>query len=132
MKKIFLTAITLIVFGALFFSCKKDKESTAKKLQHNWSIVNEIDNFHDASGDHMDTIPGVAGDYINFSSNGTVTSQFDGTSDNSTYTLTDDTHIVVNSASYTIKTLTDKQFVLYIRQDLSSTEYEEQNINLKR
>lgn len=101
-------------------------------MQHNWTVVNEIDNSHDASGDNIDTIAGVSGDFINFNSNGTFTSQFDGSTDNGTYSLISDTQISLNGQTFTIKTLTDTQFVLYGKDVISATEYDESTINLKR
>ncbi|MEP6927235.1 MAG: hypothetical protein ABI834_06335 [Ginsengibacter sp.] len=133
MKKVFLFATTVILLASVLSSCKKDKaETTAQKVQHNWTIVNEIDNFHDASGDHIDTINGVAGDFINFNSNGTVTSHFDGSDDSGNYSLLNDTQISINGLTFTIKTLTDSQLVLYVKDVISSDEYDEETINLKR
>jgi hypothetical protein len=131
MKKVFLFTMATILLASVFTSCKKDKQTTAQKLQHNWTFINEIDNSHDASGDNIDTIAGVTGDFFNFSSNGTVSSQFDGSTDTVPYTLMSDTQVSVIGEVFTIKTLTDTQLILYAK-DGSATEYDETTINLKR
>ena len=57
MKKVFLFTTAIILLAAVFSSCKKDKkQTTAQKVQHNWTVINEIDNFHDATGDDITTI----------------------------------------------------------------------------
>ena len=55
MKKVFLFTMAVIVSAFVISSCKKDKETTAQKLQHNWITLNYVDNSHDASGDNIDT-----------------------------------------------------------------------------
>ena len=132
MKKLLLFATAIVLIAAVSSSCKKDKQTTAQKVQHNWTLVSETDNSHDVSGDNIDTTAGVQGDFINFNVNGTLTSQFDGAADNGIYILTSDTEISINGIAFTIKTLTATQFVLYFKQVLSSTDYVETTINLKR
>ena len=131
MKKSFLS-IPVIVFALVSFSCKKkDGETTAQKVQHNWTLVNVIDNSHDASGDSMDTTTAMTGDYMNFNSNGTVTLQIDGSPATSSYSIVKDSLLLATQA-YSIKVLTDNQFVLYAKEATSATEYDEETINLKR
>lgn len=131
MKKVFVFTTAIILLASVFSSCKKDKQSTAQKLQHNWTIVSEIDNFHDASGDDITTTVGVQGDFINFNANGTITSQFDGSSDSGIYVLISDSQISINGQTLTINTLTDSQFVLYAKEG-TATQYTEITINLTR
>ncbi len=131
MKKKFLIFASIILSASVLFSCKKDKETTAQKVQHNWTIVSEIDNFHDASGDNRDTTISVPGDFINFNSNGNYTSQFQGTSSSGIYSIISSSQIIIDGDTATIKTLTDSQFVLYAKQG-TATEYDEITINLKR
>ncbi len=134
MKKTFLFTAMMLILSSLLFSCKKDKApTTAEKVQHKWTIVSEIDNSHDASGDDITTTtpaPG-SGDFIEFNVNGTFTTQFDGDTSSGSYSITSDTQMAVNGISFTIKTLTNSQFVLYAKLG-SDTEYEETTINLKR
>jgi hypothetical protein len=131
MKKAFLFTTAIILLATVFSSCKKDKQTTAQKLQHNWTFVSEVDNSHDAGGDNIDTIEGVQGDFINFNSNGTVSSQYDGSASTTPYTLIGDTQVSIIGEIFTIKTLTDTQLVLYAK-DGSATEYDETTFNLKR
>ena len=133
MKKIFLFATGVILLGSAFTSCKKkDKpETVAQKLQHNWIVVNVITNYHDASGDNIENIPGTSADFINFNANGTVTSHFDGSDDNGTYAVISDTQVSINGQTYTIKTISSTQLVLYAKEG-TATQYDEITINLKR
>jgi hypothetical protein len=133
MKKIllFTTAIVLLAFS--FSSCKKkDKETTAVKIQHQWTIVNYIDNNHDAGGDNIETTNPTSGDFINFSSDGTANFQLDGATGTSSYSLIGDTQILLGTETYTIKTLTDTQLTLYSKDVISSTEFEEFTVNMIR
>lgn len=134
MKNFFLLTafITLVSFS--FTSCKKkDKvETTTEKVQHKWTLVNVVSNSHDSGGDHIITIPGSAGDYVDFNSNGTYTSLTGGTSDSGNYSVVSDSQISIDGDVYTIKTLTSAQFVLYLKDETSATEYDEATINLSR
>ncbi|MEO7121002.1 MAG: hypothetical protein ABIY62_07895 [Ginsengibacter sp.] len=130
-KSLFLTTLVLAVF--FFTSCKKDKpQTTVQKVQNKWTYVNSVENDHDSTGDHITTTPGASGDYIQFNSDGTVISVVDGQSDSVSYSVISDTQISIDSELYTIKTLSSNQFVLYFKQTVSSTEYSEVTINLKK
>ena len=132
MKKVFLFTTAIILLTLVFSSCKKDKaQTTTQKVQHNWTFVSETDNSHDATGDNIDTIAGIQGDFVNFNANGTLTSQFDGSADSGIYIVSSDTEISIDTEVFTIKTLTDTQFVLYAKEG-SATEYDETTITLKR
>lgn len=132
MKKIFSLATAIVLLSLVFFSCKKAKETTSQKLKHKWTIVSEVDNSHDSGGDDINTSVGIAGDFLNFNANGTVTSQFEGSADTSTYSLISDTEISISGETFTIKTLSDTQLVLYVRNTISATDYDESTVNLKR
>jgi hypothetical protein len=132
MKKTFLFFAAAIALTLGFSACKKTKESTTQKIQHNWTVVSEVDNSHDASGDHLDTVDGISGDFINFNSNGTVTLQFDGSTETGTYTLVNDNELSMGGEVYTIKSLNDSQLILYIKDVSSATDYDETTINMKR
>lgn len=130
-KSFFLATLILTVF--IFSSCKKDKtQTTAQKVQYKWTYVNSVENDHDASGDDISTTPGAAGDYVQFNSNGTVISMIDGQSDTVSYSVISDSQISIDSELYTIKALSSSQLVLYYKQTISSTEYSEVTLNLKR
>ena len=132
MKKTLLFTIAILSLSLAFTSCKKDKESTTEKLQHNWTVQSTIENTHDASGDDIITTPGVSGDFINFNTNGTVTSHFEGSDDSANYSVLNDNEISIEGYTYTIKTLTNNTLVLYIKLPNSATEYDEFTINAKR
>ncbi len=133
MKKIFLFTTAIILLASVFSSCKKDKAQTAtQKVQHNWTLIDVVDNSHDASGDNITTTNAIAGDFMNFNSNGTVTFQIDGQRDSASYSMVSDTQILLATETFTIKTLTDSQLVLYIKDVISATDYDEETINLKR
>ncbi len=134
MKKILLFTAFITLISLSFTSCKKkDKEeTTTEKVQHKWTLVTVVSNSHDAGGDNIITIPGSPGDYINFNSNGTYTSFTGGTSDSGNYSIVSDSQISIDGDVYTIKTLTSAQFVLYFKDEISATEYDEATINLSR
>ena len=132
MKKIFLFT-TAIILIAVSTSCKKDKAQTAtQKVQHNWTLVSVVDNSHDANGDNIDITAAVSGDFMNFSSNGTVSLQIEGQPGTVSYSMVSDTQLLFATETFTIKTLTDTQLVLYFKDVLSATDYDEETINLKR
>lgn len=133
MKKAFRLAVAILLLASIFPACKKDKAQTAtQKVQHNWTLVSIVDNSHDASGDDIQTTNGISGDYMNFSSGGTVTFQITGQMGTSSYSMVNDTQILLATETYTIKILTNSQLVLYVKDVTSSTDYDEETINLKR
>ncbi len=133
MKKVFLFTTAVILLISIFSSCKKDKaQTTAQKVQHKWAVVSIIDNSHDGTGDYADTLTGTSDDFMNFSSNGTATIQIQGQSSPFSYSIISDSQILLATETYTIETLTDAQLVLYVKDVISSTEYDEETINLKR
>ena len=132
MKKVLLFTTTILL-SLFFLSCKKDKaETVAQKLQHQWTIENIINNYHDASGDDLVTTQGKPSDFINFNSNGTYASHFDGFDNTGTYSLINDTEVSIDGDTSTITTLTDKKLELYSRISYSTTDYDELTINAKR
>ncbi|MDQ2721517.1 MAG: hypothetical protein M3Z26_17405 [Bacteroidota bacterium] len=134
MKKLLSIAISLI-FLTFIFSCgKKDQpQTTAQKVQNKWTIVNIIDNTHDSSGDQRDTIVGTPGvDFFNFGANGSLTGHLMGGDANGNYSIVSNTQISINGQVFTINALTGSQFVLYGKNVVSTTEYDEETINMKR
>ena len=133
MKKVFLCTTAIILIASVFTSCKKDKaQTTTQKVQHNWTLVSVVDNSHDANGDNIDTTAAVSGDFMNFSSNGTVSLQVGGQPGTVSYSMVSDTQLLFATETFTIKTLTDTQLVLYIKDAISATDYDEETINLQR
>lgn len=133
MKKAFLFITSFILLAFLFSSCKKEKtKTTAEKLQYNWTIVNYVENYHDASGDDIETTNGFTGDFMNFGPNATMTFQIYGEAGTGPYSLTSDTQLLIAAGTFTIKTLSDTQLVLYSKEVYSSSEYDEITVNLTR
>jgi len=133
MKKVFLCTTAIILIASVFTSCKKDKAQTAtQKVQHNWTLVNVVDNSHDANGDNIQTTTAASGDFMDFKSNGTVSFQIDGQPGTVSYSMVSDTQLLFATETFTIKTLTDTQLVLYIKDVVSATDYDEETINLSR
>lgn len=138
MKKLLLSTASFILLAFVFSACKKNKEETAQtvaqKLQYNWTIDNYIYNYHDADGDERDTIPGVPGDFMNFKADGTLTTHFEGEEGNGIYLVISNTQVSINGQTFTIKSLTSTQLVIYskgIDPDFPG-EYEEETLNLSR
>lgn len=133
MKKVFLCTTAIILIVSVFTSCKKDKAQTAtQKVQHSWTLVNVVDNSHDANGDNIQTTAATSGDFMDFKSNGTVSFQIGGQPGTVSYSMVTDTQLLFATETFTIKTLTDTQLVLYIKDAISATDYDEETINLQR
>ena len=133
MKKVFLCTTAIILIASVFTSCKKDKAQTAtQKVQHNWTLINVVDNSHDANGDNIQTTTAASGDFMDFNSNGTVSFQIDGQQGTVSYSMVSDTQLLFATETFTINTLTDTQLVLYIKDVISATEYDEETIYLTR
>jgi hypothetical protein len=133
MKKAFLLTASFILLALVFSSCKKEKtKTTTEKLQYNWTIVNYVENYHDASGDNIETTNASTGDFMNFGANATMTFQIYGQTGTGPYSLTSDTQLLIAAGTFTIKTLNDTQLVLYSKEVYSSTEYDEVTINLTK
>ena len=69
---------------------------------------------------------------MDFKSNGTVSFQIDGQPGTVSYSMVSDTQLLFATETFTIKTLTDTQLVLYIKDVVSATDYDEETINLSR
>jgi hypothetical protein len=133
MKKIIhsLFIITLIAF--LFSACKKKdvKITTAEKVQGTWQLQSDI--YHEFVGgvDHSDTTAGINGT-IEFRNDGKVYSNNQGEKDTTVYTLSGDTHIIIDKdQTYDIKELTSNSFVLYTKE-VQGADYTEETISLKK
>lgn len=132
MKRILLA---LLMIGALFTSCSKDKEATTKdKLVGKWNGVTFTYKYTSPDGEiTTDTSELESGNSVTFNSNGTFKSiSVDGTDAeevNGSWALTDDGKLIITipndeGGTYTINTLTSNQLVLYLKDTSEGDVYE--------
>lgn len=127
-----------LIGSALFVieSCKKDavkEKTTAEKIQAKWQIDNIISNDHTGGVDHKTTYTGNPFDYFDLRADGKAYSSFQGTMNTSTYTVLNDSKIIMGGTdTATIQNLTDHIFSLYEKTTISSTDYSEATLNLKK
>ncbi len=135
MKPLLLVLIVVFSISLITPSCKKKdaEKTTAQKLQNKWTFLNATDNNHYSGADHIVTINGNAGDYMDFRTNGKVYLRLQSSLDTSTYVLSGDTKIIFDGTdTATIQTLTDNALKLYIKDIVSAGIYEEITYNLSR
>jgi hypothetical protein len=134
MKKI-LSAFTILAFFSISFTaCKKEKtKTTAEKIIGTWQIANIVYNEHTNGADHIISSNDFAAtDTYEFKADGTVYANFQGSSDNSTYTISADNKLTIaDDDTYDIKTLNDHSLVIYVK-DVDGSDYEEVTITFKR
>lgn len=125
----------MVTCAALFTACKKDKEkTTAEKVLGKWTSINSVENDFYNNTPHVTTYPAAAGDYADFRNDGKVYSKDGVDLDTSSYSITTDNKIIIESETLEIKTLTDNQFVLYNKDidPITPTEYYEVTLNLSK
>ena len=135
MKPLLLVLIVVFSISLITPSCKKKdaEKTTAQKLQNKWTFLNATDNNYYSGADHIVTINGNAGDYMDFRTNGKVYLRLQSSLDTSTYVLSGDTKIIFDGTdTATIQTLTDNALKLYIKDIVSAGIYEEITYNLSR
>jgi hypothetical protein len=123
-------------FTSLVLSCKKDKDDTgnvtANKIHGRWNIDSLVINEHINGNSDMVTHAGTSADYIDFRSDGTMITYFEGATDNSNYEVQSDSVIVFSGDSAYILELTENKFVFYTRADAGSLGYIEITYYLTR
>ena len=143
MRKI---CIIVICSCIMFTACKKNKEeevvvavpvkTTAQKVLGKWIINSVVLNDFYNNLPHISTFNGVNTDYIEFKSNGIAIVNFQtlGPLDSTSYSIANDSTLILEGEPQKIKELTDIKLVLYTKNISSTTplEYEEQTINLKK
>ena len=135
MKSVLLVLIVLFSISLITPSCKKkDAEKTAaQKLQNKWTFLNATDNNHYSGADHVISVNGNAGDYMDFRTDGRVYLRIQSSLDTSSYVLSGDTKIIFDGTdTATIQTLTDNALKLYFKDIISAGTYEEITYNLSR
>lgn len=133
MKKIIRSFLIITLIAFLFSACKKKdvQLTTAEKVQGTWQVQTDINHEVLNGVDQSDTTLGV-NTTIEFRNDGKVYSNNNGEKDTTTYTLSGDTHIIIDiDQTYEIKTLTSNSFVLY-NKEIQGAGYTEETISLKK
>ena len=135
MKTLLLIPVLVFSISLITPSCKKKDaaQTTAQKLQNKWTFNNAVDNDHYSGTDHIITVNGNAGDYMDFRVDGKVYLRIQSSLDTSTYVLQGDSKIIFDgSDTATIQTLTDNALKLYLKDTFSASAYEEITYSLSR
>jgi hypothetical protein len=148
--KSFKIALILAALGVCVFACSKSSSggsTPTASLQGNWTFVNEkINPYFDGISitTYDSTFPASSGDYVNFSSGGTLYAQIFGVKDTSAYNLIGTTKVsfnyqgsldtfAINSLTQTNCTLANTtQSIDTTYQGVSGTAYAIIDINLSR
>lgn len=123
MKKLLLFAMLLATVAMT--SCSKSSSSTPT-LVGKWKVVNSIS----ISSGYTNTYTGVSADYVEFKTNGTVTSFVDGELTTTSYSVSG-TNAVIDDVDYSITTLTTSAATLYHTEGSGSSRYQV-TINLRK
>lgn len=135
MKRIILS---LALIGCMA-ACNDDKVdpitplTTVQKIQNKWNFISSNDNYVSATGtiDSTDFYLGEAGDYMDFRSDNTLIFYDKGDYDTVMYKIIGDTKLTLDSDTFTINTLTEKDFI-FTYSDRSSTPFYDNVVTLKR
>lgn len=136
MKTKIISAILIMCIG--FIACKKDSTTqpvtNQQKILGKWNLISTVANDHYSGTDHITTTTWVAGDYIDFRTNGKAYQYSGGSYDTASYGFINDTKLWFQSTNYAydIKTLTDTDLELYIKLVINSTDYSEATAKAKR
>lgn len=135
-------AIRYVLFAILALSvlpaCKKESESDAynkaiAKLLGKWNFLSASTNDHHSNADHITSVPGASGDYMEFMNNGKVNLRLFSSLDTSKYTLVGDSKIIIDDVDqFDIKTLTETDLVFVRKTVYSSAAYKEETYTLKK
>ena len=122
MKKLLLFAMLLSTVAMT--SCSKS--SSSPSLVGKWKVVNLVS----SSSGYTDTYTGLSSDYVEFKTNGTVTSFVDGELTTTSYSVSG-TNAVIDGVDYSITTLTTSAATLYHTEGSGSSRYQV-TINLRK
>ena len=140
MKKV-ITSIVIVTLVTMYLQACKKSDTTAatstqtvlQKIQYKWTLERIVDNNYYSGADHINTTTGTSSDYFDFKKDGKVYFSFSGITDVVTYSLINDTQILIDGTeTYQIKTLTANSFVLYQKNIRNATDYDEETIIMKR
>jgi hypothetical protein len=133
-RHILLGVLALCILSA----CKKESESDAYnkaivKLLGKWTFVSASTNDYHSNADHINTIPGTPGDFMEFTNNNRVNLRILASEDTSKYTLIGDSKLVFDDVDqFDVKVLTETELVLSRRTVYSSAAYKEETYSLKK
>ncbi|HZI68525.1 MAG TPA: lipocalin family protein [Hanamia sp.] len=133
MKK-FLSAFAILAFFSFSFTaCKKEKTKTAaEQIVGTWQLTSIVYNEHTNGADHtISSNDFTSSDTYEFRADGTVYATVQGSSDNSTYTISDNKLTITDDDTYDIKTLDAHNMVLYVK-DVNGADHTEATITFKR
>ena len=130
MKKIILSTFVIILF---FGACKPDPEIAPPSLVGKLNVVNyQTKEWINGTVVSDDNYIGKPADYFDFKSDNTLSFNIDGFGLTVSYQLQTDSKVVINGDTYTIQTLTANNATLYLKYNHTSTNYDEEIINLRR
>lgn len=131
MKKII---ILTFIIAASMTACKKTEiPPPAPSLIGKWAVVNyQTKEWNNGTVVYDDNYVGTSADYMEFKSDNTISFFLDGFGATVNYQLQPDNKVVINGDTYTIQSLTANNATLYLKTTYTSTNYDEEIINLKR
>ena len=138
--KTILAALLLTAAIIHCVSCKKENttatptpKSNQEKLLGKWNIISEVYNDYYGGSSHITTYNFPAGDYVDFKSDGKVTSYQGGSTVTHDYGFINESKIWWGFINYIydLKSLTDTDLQLY-KKDVTGPDYYESTLNYKR
>ena len=121
------TMIFLLAGASVFTACKKTEtttQTTAQKVLGKWTFVSAVGSQTYQGTTTPSSHTGVAGDYVDFRTDGKVYIYNGGDRDTSNYKIISDNLIKVDSDTAQIKTLTTSSFVVYSKTVAPQYSYE--------
>jgi hypothetical protein len=140
MQKLFVRFLFVAAIAGSFTltSCKKENgKSNEEKLEGKWLLEAAYFDYHFAGISQKDTIDYSSGSYIQFNSDGTISSNEEGGIAAGTWQITDNRLTIAESGDtdspigYDIKKLTDNELHLYDKE-MEGEDYVEITLHLKK
>ncbi|MEO6668203.1 MAG: hypothetical protein ABIN36_01930 [Ferruginibacter sp.] len=119
----------------LLSACKKDDPAptTAQRIQQIWTYEKTYGlNVEPGFPTVRDTTIGSSGDYVDFRTDNKAYSKVNGYFDTLSYSIISDSKMILDGDSATIQILNDNQFQILTGEFISSTDYYEATIYLKK
>lgn len=115
-------------------SCKKSSDiqqpqTAIEKILGIWQLQTLIENSHFSGADHIYTTSGIASDKFDFRADGRIYYSISGGKDTVAFNLPSETKILIDFVnSYDIKTLTANSFIIYKKDMVGASDYDEETI----
>ena len=118
MKKIITSLAVIALFSVSFVSCKKEKtKSVSERIVGVWNLKTMLYHEHVEGTDNTSTSAGGANDTFEFTADGNVKVNLNGSSDASTYTIIGEKQVsITDDETYDIKQLDEHNLVLYVKE----------------